>query len=303
MRVTEESFGKNNLCLPLNKYIRKELGQPNAKAELMNRLLALGFLLLGLWSCQPSPQAPRGASPASAAEEQLWTAEQLLADLPAGQAGQLVRHQFYQLSYRLDAKNAEWAMYRIDSQSVADERAPRRSGFIQDPELGRQTASDADYRGSGFDRGHLIPAEDMDFDPKAMDESFYLSNVSPQDPSFNRGIWKKLEGDLRDWALEKGDLLVITGPVLPAQLPVDAPKIAGDILVPSAFYKVIVDLKARKSIAFLLANEKSDAELASFALSIRELENKTGLNFFPKLSVQQADALEQQKELANWFKD
>jgi len=267
----------------------------------MNRLLVLVALFFGLWSCQSVQPDPGGTPSPLPVEEKLWTVEELLQDLPKGQGGQLVQHQFYQLSYRLDAKNAEWAMYRIDSQSVVDERASRRAGFIQDPDLGGQTASDADYRGSGFDRGHLIPAEDMDFDLRAMEESFYLSNVSPQHPSFNRGIWKKLEGDLRDWALEKGDLLVITGPILSAQLAADAPRIAGDVIVPRAFYKVIVDLKNRKGIAFLLANEKSDAELANFALSIRELEEQSGLNFFPKLSAKQADKLEGQKELSYWF--
>ena len=90
----------------------------------------------------------------------------------------------------------------------------RSDNFRKDPHVSTESATLSDYKGSGYDRGHIIPAADMKWSPDAMSASFFMSNMSPQDPSFNRGIWKKLEEQVGKWALENSEIYIVTGPVL-----------------------------------------------------------------------------------------
>lgn len=149
---------------------------------------------------------------------------------------------------------------------------------------------DRDYVNSGYDRGHLVPAEDRRFSEEALKETFYLTNVSPQNPSFNRGIWLQLENLVREWVKKYGELIVITGPVLEdlegninLQIGVNE-----DITVPWAFYKIIIRKgdPTDKVIAFLIPNEdfeKPFPSLSDFLISICDLQEITGIQFFYKL--------------------
>ncbi len=264
----------------------------------------LSFLIVSFWFCvacgnqqgeQPKPavdpqknRSERGAEP------------QLLKDyLPTQAMGdQLIPHEYFSISYCTKNKNAEWVAYELNSWRVNAEKAERRHNFKQDP-VWDQTARDADYSHSGYDRGHLVPAEDMDFSEIAMDESFYLSNISPQVPGFNRGVWKKLEHRVRNWALEHQHIYVITGPVLRKRLPKNQ-TIGEGVEVPRAFYKVILDYQGQEGIAFLLDNEASDRDLRDFACAIEVIEQQTGINFFPSLSEEESDLMEKRFDLAHW---
>ena len=110
-----------------------------------------------------------------------------------------------------------------------------------------------DYTRSGYDRGHLAPAGDMKWSAKAMRESFYLSNICPQKPKLNRGIWKDLEEQCRLWALDNGSLLIVTGPVITGDM-----KRLGKtgLRYPKPFirYCVIIRRKGYKGIGFLFEN-------------------------------------------------
>jgi endonuclease G len=158
----------------------------------------------------------------------------------------------------------------------------------------------ADYKGSGYDRGHLAPAADFSYDDFALSQSFYLSNMSPQNPSFNRGIWKKLEDQVRDWAMENDNIYVVTGPVLNKSF-----KTIGnnEVSVPEYYYKIVLDIQKPdiKAIAFLMKNEKSSASLESFVVTINRLESLTGLDFFPTMPDQLENALEESKTTRGWF--
>ena len=107
-----------------------------------------------------------------------------------------------------------------------------------------------------------------------MSDTFYLSNMSPQNPSFNRGVWKKLENRVRTWSLENDEIYVVTGPVL-ADGPFDTIG-KNNVSIPKRFYKVILDYKEPeiKAIAFILPNERSTEALSNFALTINEVEHK-----------------------------
>tara|TARA_B110000046_G_C12884807_1_gene351734 strand:- start:20 stop:415 length:396 start_codon:yes stop_codon:yes gene_type:complete len=118
-----------------------------------------------------------------------------------------------------------------------------------------ESADDIDYKGSGFDRGHLAPAADMAWYADAMSESFFYSNMSPQNRFFNHGIWEKLEEEIRSWAVVYDSTQIVTGPVFTADLSQIGPN---RISIPKYYYKAILDNREgrQQAIGFVLANVK-----------------------------------------------
>lgn len=123
-----------------------------------------------------------------------------------------VQHHFYKLHYNQATKQADYVAYCLKPENLngSEERA---SSFISDPLIENFDVCSKDYYKSGFDKGHLCPAVDMAFNETAMKESFYYSNVSPQLPGFNRGIWKELETHLRNIVSNFDSILIVTGPL------------------------------------------------------------------------------------------
>jgi endonuclease G, mitochondrial len=198
--------------------------------------------------------------------------------LPA-QARELVRHKYFSLSYNEDHEQADWVVYRITRERLNNSTIERSNHFLPDPAVRTESATPRDYNGSGYDRGHLCPAADMAFDQAAMDETFYMSNMSPQDQAFNGGIWRELEELTRDWGRRYEKIIVVTGPVLKE----NGLKTIGfsKVSVPRRFYRVI--LTKDKTIGFILPNEVSERPVMDFACSVDEVERATGLDFFPKV--------------------
>jgi endonuclease G len=193
----------------------------------------------------------------------------------------IIAHYGYSLCYSEQHEQATWVAYELTA-SETNKRYERSDAFLTDPMVRSGSADDYDYKGSGFDRGHLAPAADMGWSSKAMSESFYYSNMSPQDPGFNRGIWKRLEEQVRSWASELGSVYVATGPVLKSGLPSIG---SNRVTVPTHYYKVILytNGKEARAIGFVLPNASSRASLSQYAVSIDQVERVTGLDFFPKL--------------------
>jgi endonuclease G len=137
----------------------------------------------------------------------------------------------------------------------------------------------------------------MTWDKEAMSQSFLMSNMSPQSPSFNRGIWKKLEQKVRDLAVERDSIYVVTGPVLNT---VERSIGKNEVAIPAYYFKVVVDLSppGHGMIAFLLPNEGSGNELSNYVISVDSLEAFTGYDFFNSAPDQQMiDWLEKRPEL------
>ncbi len=107
--------------------------------------------------------------------------------LPTSTTGQIVEHTYFTLSYSEDHEQAEWVYYELTPMLINGTQA-RTDNFRPDPKVSTVSAQLSDYKGSGYDRGHLCPAGDMKLNKTAMSETFYLSNMSPQEASFNRGI-------------------------------------------------------------------------------------------------------------------
>lgn len=212
---------------------------------------------------------------------------------------QIVRHTTYTLSYSEPHEQAKWVAYKLSASMIAGE-TKRKNDFRADLLAITGSAEKDDYVKSGFDRGHLCPAADRKFSEEAMSETFFMSNMSPQKPYFNRGIWKKLEEQVRDWATKNEEVFVVTGGLLEN----DLPKIGktNKISVPVYYYKIILDAKEPqvKAIAFLMKNEKSEFPLSNFTVTIDSVEKITGIDFFPLLPDSLENLLESKSDFENW---
>jgi endonuclease G len=211
----------------------------------------------------------------------------------------IVRHTYYTLSYNEQYEQANWVYYSLTDSMVMHGGEERSGSFKIDKLISSGSAKSSDYTKSGYDRGHLCPAADMAFNPVAMNESFLMSNISPQTPDFNRGIWKELETTVRSWAKKEKDIDVVTGPVFKD----NKGQIGQDqVLVPGYFFKVIYDKTGDpKIIAFLFPNAKSDRPLTDFAITIDEVEKLTGYDFFSQLPDEIETKLESKVDLSGWF--
>ena len=195
---------------------------------------------------------------------------------------QVIEHIGYTVSYNEQRRNPNWVAYELTAEEV-DGTEPRDSKFIPDPNVIGRQAVDDDYKHSGWDRGHLAPAADMKWSEQAMDESFYLSNISPQNSNLNRGVWKSIEELTRDNAHRYGEILVVTGPVFTDKKGLGY---IGDnrVLIPNAFYKVLLAYdNGYKGIGFYCENIAGKKKLQSYARSIDEIEEITGIDFFHHL--------------------
>ncbi|WP_319591711.1 DNA/RNA non-specific endonuclease [uncultured Draconibacterium sp.] len=215
--------------------------------------------------------------------------------LPKGQ-GEIVKHAYYTLSYSEDHEQANWVFYKLNAFMLGG-NASRTDNFRVDKNVSTGSATLVDYKGSGYDRGHLCPAGDMTTDLVAMSESFYLSNMSPQDPSFNRGIWKILEGTVRNWARNENEIYVVTGPVFNNNLG----SIGNHVSVPGYYYKIVYDVTdVQKMIAFVLPNQKGEKQLPNYVVSVDEVEQLTGIDFFPGLPDDVENRLEANSNSKLW---
>lgn len=196
---------------------------------------------------------------------------------------QVVRHTAYTLSYCEAHEQAYWVAYCLTKEQVISKNSERGNNFRPDPDVSTGSATAADYQKSGYDRGHLAPAADMAWSDTAMSESFYFSNMSPQLPGFNRGVWKRLEDQVRQWAIAYDTLYIATGPILTDSLPTIGPN---EVSVPKFYYKALLRTSHNDTtaIAFVLPNESSSADLMSFAITVDELEKMTGIDFFRSLN-------------------
>lgn len=226
------------------------------------------------------------------------TATLLPFNLPSNIGNQVIERPYYTLSYNDIHEQADWVAYTI--YPLHDSlRVKRKDNFRADPMVLNGSASLKDYKGSGYDRGHLAPSKAMSYSKEAMDASFFMSNMSPQLPSFNRGIWKKLEAQVLDWSKESDSLYVVTGPVFNEPLGTIG---ENKVTIPGSYYKTVIRFKGNKisGLAFLLDNRKSSASYFNFVTSIDSIEKVTGIDFYYQLNIDDQDRVEANKELSKF---
>lgn len=193
-----------------------------------------------------------------------------------GPEDQLLCRESYTVGYDYDRKIPSWVAYRLTPESV-NQRFKRSNKFKEDAEIPIQYRSIlSDYRGSGYDRGHMAASATVDSSYNAMMESFLLSNMTPQLPGLNRQGWRYLEQYIREWANDRGELYVVTGVLFEGDYTV----IGNNVHVPTHFYKVVFDSINMDAIAFIVPHRKiSKGELTGFIVTVDEVETRAGRDF------------------------
>lgn len=167
---------------------------------------------------------------------------------------------------------------RLNGLRIKATHLKRTDQFFADARLPRgERAELDDYKGSGYDRGHMAPAADMTT-PAGMAQSFSLANIVPQAPINNRKAWASIEKSTRQYAMRAaGDIFVISGVVYAG----DPVSIGQGVRVPQYLYKLVHDPVAGKTWAHWIQN--SDAASVGAPIGYRELGARIGMNLMPGL--------------------
>ncbi len=191
-----------------------------------------------------------------------------------------------------------WVSWELTADETEGSE-PRYNKFSCDESV-EGCAETWDYSYSGYDRGHMAPAGDMKWDKKAMEETFYLTNICPQVKALNVGAWRTLEEKCRQWAREEGRIYIVCGPVI-GNKPVE---LIGDsrVWVPDSFFKVIIAPYANppRGIGFLMPNTAVKGGMQTCVVSIDSVEKVTGHDFFPTLPDDIENDLESQHKFSQW---
>lgn len=203
---------------------------------------------------------------------------------------QILYKPHYTLSYNKEHEQADWVAYTLypfpDSISVK-----RKNSFRPDPDVIGGSATLADYKRSGYDRGHLAPSKAFSFTKEAMKTTYFMSNMSPQVPRFNQGIWRKLEARIYALSKESDSLYVVTGPVLDNILGAIG---ENEVSIPRAYYKTIVKFVDGEiqGLGFLLDNDNKGGSFWDFSTSIDSIEQVTGIDFYYQFEKTLQDRIE-----------
>ena len=215
-----------------------------------------------------------------------------IPSMPKGKQGQVIQRTGYTLAYDKKTKTPQWVAWELTKEETKGNHE-RTDKFLPDPNVEGAKVVTTDYTGSGYDRGHMAPAGDMKWSKKAMEESFYMSNICPQIHHLNTGDWNELEANTRKWARRYGSVYVTCGPIYNGRR---RTQYIGKnrVKVPDAFFKVILIQSPKKTCAlgFFFENEAGQRPLNEYLVSIDYLEQTTGIDFFPALPDELENTLE-----------
>lgn len=255
------------------------------------------FILTCFFSCQIKNENPTETTvtttvPTSEKESE----NSVFSFLPTSTTNEVYEHKGYAFSYVETHEQSEWVAYLLEEGKWKYSNLERPL-FEQDPIVKTESAHWGNYKKSGYTKGHLCPAGDRKQSQELFDETFFTSNASPQLYDFNAGIWNRLENKVRYWAGKYDGIYVVTGGVLTDNLETIGRE---DVSVPKYFYKVLLTKDKTRMIAFLVPHEKSSQPLYEFVVSVDEIEQKTGIDFFPNLEDTKENKLEASKDYKGW---
>lgn len=209
----------------------------------------------------------------------------------------IIVYEGFTLSYNSKTLIPNWVAYELTSSEL-EGSFPRSSGFGMDFSYNGKQAMREDYSNSGWDKGHMAPAADMKWSRIAMFESFYLTNICPQDHDLNGNDWLTLEKLGREWAKRFGSVYIVCGPFVGKNYY----GTIGDnqVVVPDAFFKAFLVVQDHRyhAIAFLLPNESKHHRIQEYAMTVNELEAIIGIDLFPNMD----DMIEEMIESDLYFK-
>ena len=213
---------------------------------------------------------------------------------------QIIHYKAFTVSFNPRLHIPNWVSWKITADKATGTE-PRADNFRNDPDV-KASAQTRDYTRSGYDRGHMAPAGDMKWDPVAMDESFFMTNIAPQRSDLNRGAWQKLEQKCRDRALRDSVVYIVSGPVL--STPDAIIDFIGQtpVAVPRLYFKVILSPYADppRGIGFIMPNDYVRGGMQATAVTIDSVETLTGHDFFSALPDSLENILESQCNFTPW---
>jgi len=217
--------------------------------------------------------------------------------VPSNVSDTLLKYDAFDVHFNCERGIANCAVYELVTSEL-NGTAERGNEFMADPGV-KGCPLPQDYAGSGMDRGHLAPAGDLKWSETAMRQSFLMTNICPMHKALNEGGWAKLEEKVREWTARDSALLVFSGPVVSDN---DTTLASGRVTVPSAYFKVIMApcIRPMRAIAFIYPNGHSNGRLSKYAVTVDEVERRTGLDFFPTLSSEEQQLLESSIHLDAW---
>ena len=228
-----------------------------------------------------------------------------------------IQHQFYAMEYDTAQRHALWVAYKFYSD-YNEKNVTRTDAWAFDPIIPQEFQSLKKTNGKwetypGYDRGHLCASEDRVFNLDANKETFYFTNMSPQVGCFNQQTWKYLEEAVRKWAnaSDCDTLYVVTGGAInPGVETLGTIEIRNNVTIPKYYFKVLVKRQGDTfdGIAFWLENRYYTPNKITHecSMTIRELEEKTGINFFPYLryvlpeNPALEDSVEVKRDIGKW---
>ncbi len=233
---------------------------------------------------------------------QLLSAQQTGIEIPAPLRNipeQILYRKAYTVSYNADMKVPNWVAWHLTREHAQGQGKRMSRAFHEDYDVPAPRASFADYRGSGYDRGHMCPAGDNKWDKDAMYETFLMTNICPQNRRLNSGDWNEIEMACRNWAVKYGDIYIVCGPIFLRR----EHEFIGtnQIAVPEAFFKVVVCLSGTpKGIGFVCRNTDGNRKKDFYVNSIDQVERITGMDFFPSLPDKIENRVEAEARLDDW---
>ena len=202
--------------------------------------------------------------------------------IPKGVPNDVLNYKAIRVNYNPSYRIPNCVAYELTATMVDMSDAPghenRKSyNYAKDSNV-KSCPENWEYRGSGYSRGHMAPAMDMRWDKTTMAQCFYMTNMCPQDTKLNNDDWRVLEEKIHRWAKRDKRLLVFTGPIM-GKNPMMIGKDKQNIAVPDAFFKVVYAPEQGRAIAFIYDNKPCPGSISKYAVTVAEVERRTGLTF------------------------
>ncbi len=214
----------------------------------------------------------------------------LAVTIPKGVANQVLNYQAIRVNFNPSLRIPNCVAYELTATMVAMADAPghevrKNYNYARDPNV-KSCPENWEYRGSGYSRGHMAPAMDMRWDKTTMAQCFYMTNMCPQETKLNNDHWRVLEERVHRWAKRDKRIMVYTGPIMGKN-----PKMIGkdkkNIAVPDAFFKVLYAPDQGRAIAFIYPNTPCPGGIKKYAVTVAEVERRTGLTFSSSIPKRQ----------------
>ena len=216
-----------------------------------------------------------------------------------GVSEKLLTRKAYVTSYNKQTKCPNWVAWTLTKEHTYGSIQRENERFEEDTDVAAPRATFQDFYNSRYDRGHMCPAGDNKWDEEAMTQSFLLTNICPQNHGLNKEDWNDLEIQCRTWARRYGELTIVCGPLFEDENPRQIGR--NHVTVPSGFFKVVCRMQPKPAaVGFIFTNDGHRQPWRQQAVSVDDVEQRTGFNFFHMLPDDVEDAVEAVSTLDEW---